>query len=201
MLLKDLESVKKLHRRYRASIYRTRRWFMTRDGRKLYCRLLRPDDSAKLVELYDGLSVESKRRRFHYAADQAPRSQVNEEARRLSSVDNRTLGGAVVAFELAADGTEHFVGVARIMRQPDAPTSDEVEAAIVVRDDYHGQGVAGELLRRMVLLAREMKARIIVAEIEADNLAAIRAFRGLDLPTVSTTSHGETTLRISVPYE
>ncbi len=121
-----------------------------------------------------------------------------EEAERLANVDNRTQGGAVIALEQDADG-EHVVGVARLMRPAGQPDAPDVEAAITVRDDYQGRGMGTELLRRMVLLAKRMQAKTIVAEIEADNYAAVRLFRELNLTTVSTTSHGETTMRMEVP--
>jgi L-amino acid N-acyltransferase YncA len=73
------------------------------------------------------------------------------------------------------------------------------EAAIVIRDDYHGQGLGTELLRRLVLLAKQMKVKQMQAVIEADNASAIRLFRELGLPTKSDTSQGETTLIIEMP--
>lgn len=189
-----------LKRRFHPDVRRVRSRIHTRDGRSLRCRLMNPHDAPLLIDLFDSLSVESKRRRFHYAVDLTPRALVLEEAERLSAVDNRTTAGAVVALE-NDEGRDRIIGVARLMRPPSEPESPDAEAAIVVRDDYQGQGVGKELLRRMVLLAKAMHVRTIVAEIEADNHSAIMAFRKLGLPTTSTTTHAETTLRISVPYD
>lgn len=190
--------VKQNHDRFRQDIRRIRKWFFTRDGRKLYSRLMLPTDTELLIDLFSRLSPETKRRRFHYPVDLVEPDLLLDAARHLADVDNRTRGGAVVALEESPEG-QRIVGVARLMRDENAPDSPDVEAAIVVRDDYHGQGVASELLRRMVLLARHMQATTIVAEIEADNYPAIKLFRELDLPTETTTSHGETTMRIAVP--
>jgi len=170
----------------------------TRDGTALKCRLMSPADAPLLVDLYNRLSPESRRRRFHYPLDIVDERKLAEESQRLANVDNRTQGGAVVAIEQAADG-EHIVAVARLMRPAGEPDAPEVEAAITVRDDYQGRGLGTELLRRMVLLAKRMHAEIIVAEIEADNYAAVRLFRELNLVTVATTTHGETTMRMEVP--
>lgn len=171
---------------------------VTRDGKRISCRLMQPTDAPLLVELFHRLSPESRRRRFHYPVDVIEDEKMLEVARRLADVDNRTLRGAVAAVEDEADG-EQIVGVARLMRPMGQPDSPEVEAAITVRDDYHGRGVGTELLRRMVLLAKRMQAKYIVAEIEADNYAAVRLFRELNLITISTTTHGETTMRMEVP--
>ncbi len=170
----------------------------TRDGAQLTCRLMNRADAPLLVDLYNRLSPESKRRRFHYPIDMVDERKLSEESQRLANVDNRTHGGAVIALEETVDG-EHIVAVARLMRPAGQPDAPEVEAAITVRDDYQGRGLGTELLRRMVLLAKRMHAQTIVAEIEADNYAAVRLFRELNLVTVATTTHGETTMRMEVP--
>lgn len=180
------------------SLTRFPTFFHTRDGRRLYVRLIQESDTALLMDLFERLSPESRRRRFHTAVDHLPRALIEAEADRLADVDNHTIGGAVLALE-RVDDVERIVGVVRLMRPADDLLAPDVEAGIVVRDDYHGQGVAKVLLRCMVLLAQRMNAETIVAEIEADNHPAIRAFRSLALPTTSSTSHGETVLRIAVP--
>ncbi len=170
----------------------------TRDGERLNCRLMLPTDAPLLVDLFQRLSPESRRRRFHYPADVIEYSALLEMATKLAAVDNRTQNGAVVVLENADDG-EHIVGVARLMRPTGEPASPEAEAAITVRDDYHGRGLGTELLRRMILLAKRMQVKVVVAEIEADNYVALRLFRELNLVTESQTSHAETTMRIEVP--
>lgn len=185
-------------RRWPSDLRRLRPSFVTTDGRKLHMRLIQPSDSPLLVDLFYSLSPQSRRRRFHYAVEHATPEMVLAEAERLADVDNLTTGGAILATERGGQG-ERIVGVVRLMRSPQTSDSPEAEAAIVVRDDYHGSGVGKELLYRMVLLARRMKVKTMIADIEADNYAALRAFRGIGLPTESDTSHGETRLYITVP--
>jgi RimJ/RimL family protein N-acetyltransferase len=117
----------------------------------------------------------------------------------MADVDNRTLGGALLALARDDQGCEQAVGVARLARQPAQPDSPEAEAAVVVRDDFQGRGVGSELLRRLVLLAKQMGVRTLIAEIEADNEIAIRAFRALNLPTETTIRSAEVAMRIEVP--
>ena len=62
-----------------------------------------------------------------------------------------------------------------------------------------GQGGGSELLRWMVLLAKEMKIRTVVATFHADNESAIRLFRELNLPSSLSIHHGETEMRIQMP--
>lgn len=185
-------------KRYRGSIDRVRKWFRIRNGKTLGCRLLTPADAPLLVEFYYSLSDESLMRRFHQGKRVVSPGEIRSRAEHMSDVDNLTTGGAVIAVEKGTRG-ERVVGVARLMRDETAPDSPEAEAAIVVRDDYHGQGVGSELLRRLVLLARKMNVRVMIANIEATNYDALRLFRGLDLPTTSETSRGETVLSIQMP--
>lgn len=187
-----------VNRRYKANIDRVRRWFRTRNGKMLASRLLTPADAPLLVDFFYMLSEESLMRRFHQGKRVVPPSEIRSTAERLANVDNLTTGGAVLALERGTWG-ERIVGVARLMRDEETPASAGAEAAIVVRDDYHGQGVGSELLRRLVLLARKMGVRTMIANIEATNHGALRLFRALDLPTTSETSRGETVLRIQMP--
>jgi RimJ/RimL family protein N-acetyltransferase len=173
--------------------------FMTRDGYRLQVRLISAADAPRLLELFERLSPETRRRRFHYDPDRLPDKQKQGLARHMADVDNHTQEGAVLAIDVDPSGREQIVGVARLARPAKQPESPIAEAAIVVRDDFQGRGVATELLWRMVLLAKQMKVQTILAQIEADNTAAIRVFRELDLPSTVTTHHGDTDMYISVP--
>lgn len=183
-------------RRYAASIHRVRPWFKTTDGVRVNSRLIRAADGPALVEFYRRMSPESRRRRFHMYGDNFTDEVIRERAAFLAGVKNDRERGAVMA-TVEEEGIERVIGVARLARL--SPESDIVEAAVVVRDDFQRRGVARELLRRLVLLAKHMEAKTILAIIQADNVAAIRAFRGLDLPTETDVRRGEMEMYISVP--
>ena len=196
--IRSPQPIPRTNRRYDASIDRVPKRFRTRSGKMLGSRLLTPADTPLLVEFFHELSIESRMSRFKQINREVSPEEIRTTAQRLANVDNLTTGGAVLALERGVWG-ERLVGVARLMREGKTPNSPEAEAAIVVRDDYHGQGVGSELLRRLVLLARKMGMRTMVANIETSNQSAIRLFRALELPTTSNTSRGETTLYIQMP--
>jgi acetyltransferase len=123
---------------------------------------------------------------------------VQQRSRELADVDNKTLSGAVIATYKDAQG-EHIVGSVRLARDPSTPDSPEAEAAIVVRDDFQGHGVGTELMRRLVLLAKQMNVKTIVAVFQPDNEDAIRIFREVNLPYTTSVDHGETILRLQLP--
>jgi ribosomal protein S18 acetylase RimI-like enzyme len=185
--------------RYDQTLDAVPRTFKTRDGRVLYVRLIRASDSPLLLEFFERLSSETRRRRFHVDADHVPEERKREIAQQLADVDNLTCGGAVLAIDVLEDGTEHIVGVGRLARPEGDDAVPVVEAALVIRDDFQGQGVGTELVFRMVLLAKQMQAQMISAVFQPNNDVAIRLFRRLNLPTKISASHGETTMTISVP--
>lgn len=173
--------------------------FKTRDGHLLHTRLIRASDAPELLAFFERLSSRTRRRRFHTDADRLSPERKREIAEELARVDNRTSGGAVLAIDREDDGIEHIVGVARLARPYGMEDSAVVEAAIVVQDDFQGRGVGTELLFRLVLLAKQMQAEIMLAEFEPTNQAAIRLFREVNLPTEISASQGETSIRIKLP--
>ncbi|MCB0044975.1 MAG: N-acetyltransferase [Caldilineaceae bacterium] len=185
--------------RYQQAINQVRGWFRTRSGRVVTARLIQPEDADALEEFFYRLSPESRRRRFHQNMENIDATLMRTTLSSFAGVDNRTQGGAVIAQAEDPDGRRRIVGVARLGRPANRPTSPMAEAAIVIRDDYQGEGVGTELLRRLVLLAKQMEIKTMAAIIEGDNEAAIRLFRELGLPTEIEHSAGETTLLIEMP--
>jgi RimJ/RimL family protein N-acetyltransferase len=186
--------------RYKTTLKNVSRRFTTRSGAKLTLRPMQPSDAPLLVEFFHFLSPETRRRRFHIGVENVSAELIRQRSRELADVDNKTVTGAVVAV-YEDDRGEHIVGSVRLARDPATPGSPEAEAAIVVRDDFQGQGVGTELMRRLVLLAKQMRVTTIVAVFQPDNEDAIRIFREMNLPYTTAIDHGETIMKLQVPPE
>src|SRR4051794_2759251 len=169
-------------------------WFLSKDGYWLYARLIQPEDQPRLVSLFDLLSSEARRRRFHANVDHLPPEVIDRRAYNFATVDNLQTGGAVVAIDYRGAG-QKVVGVVRL----GAPHAGVAEVAVVVRDDFQGRGVGRSLMQRLPSLARRMDVHTVIAIVEADNLPALRLFRRLHFPYTSITSRAETELRIEIP--
>ncbi|WP_405814784.1 GNAT family N-acetyltransferase [Streptomyces sp. NBC_01390] len=59
---------------------------------------------------------------------------------------------------------------------------DETEIALLVEDEWQRRGVGGELLRRLVSMAREANCEHVYAVTQSSNTGMVAAMRGLGLP-------------------
>ena len=171
--------------------------FTTSRGAPVHCRLIRPDDAQALIDLFAHLSPQSRRRRFNASLDNIEPDRLAQEARQLAAVDNRAAGGAWLAFVDSPSGPT-LVAVARLGRFPHAPRSPSAEAALVVRDDFQGQGIGATLMVLLALLARRMDVKVLTASVQADNEPLFALLRHLHLPLKRRTTQEETTITISV---
>lgn len=171
--------------------------FTALNGRTVYTRTIRPDDDDLLLDLFARLSPETRWRRFHSHVENLDPERLNQAAKDLAAVDNRTQGGAVLALVPGPDG-EQLIGVARLARMPNEPTSPEAETAIVVQDDWQRQGIGTALLERLTVLARSMGLDVLVATIQADNDRMLEVLRWLNLPMHEQISHGELEIRLDI---
>ena len=140
-----------------------------RTGRDVRIRQIRPSDAHALKLAYARLSPRSKYQRFL-----APKPQLSTaDTRYLTEVDGEHHYALVAT---PADEPELIIGVGRYVRLSDDPLT--AEFAIVVGDEFQGEGLATELLERLAAAAREGGVERFTATMLADNRPAHR----LDAP-------------------
>jgi RimJ/RimL family protein N-acetyltransferase len=136
-----------------------------RDGTKVTVRPIRAGDKPLLEDGLARLSAETIRRRFLAAK---PRLSA-AELRYLTEVD----GHDHIAFVAVLDADPgRMVAVARSVRL--AGTPDTAEMAIVVGDEWQGQGLGSALAERLAEAAREAGIRRLAAVMLAENEPARR---------------------------
>ncbi|NJN15228.1 MAG: GNAT family N-acetyltransferase [Oscillochloris sp.] len=150
----------------------------TRSGRRLMVRKLRSDDTERLVQLFYALSSESRYRRFFAPLDHVDPQMVHREARRLARIDPEC-EAALAAVEQTPDG-EAIVAVARYKQLEES--AEGAEASIVVRDDYQGDGVGGQLFDLLVQMALTTGMRHLILLTHADNQGLIGLVRRTGMP-------------------
>jgi GNAT superfamily N-acetyltransferase len=167
---------------------------MTRKGRAVHIRNIQPSDTALLVDLFKRLSAETIRRRFFAAPPSLPDEVIRERAVQMADLDAHTQAARVAVVD--EDGHERIVGVARLACDADDHTVAEI--ALVVRDDYQGEGLGRALFEDLEQLARSRGLRCLSALVQAENTTMRRLLQSAGLPITSETTRGETMLRIAL---
>ena len=166
----------------------------TRRGRGVSIRHIEPQDATLLVDLFHRLSPETRRLRFFAPRNNVPDEIVWREARAGANID--PLVEAALIATLPEEGQERAVGVARMVRSPDEPATAEV--ALVVRDDFQGEGLGALLFDLLLQVALVQGIRRLVAITLAENGAMRQLVRKAGLPFTSQTRLGETTMIIEL---
>jgi acetyltransferase len=165
------------------------REFITRDGQRLQLRRVAPGDTALLVDLVLRLSPHARRSRYlasrHFSLDDAWR-----EAERIGRGHT---GERITVLAVAQrPGGDEVIAVAELVPDFHEPTIGHL--AVVVRDDYQGQGIGTAVVRQLLSLAREDGVALIRADLLAENHAARRLLDKLGLNYAVQTAYGETTV-------
>jgi RimJ/RimL family protein N-acetyltransferase len=134
------------------------------DSRVIVIRPIAPDDQDRLRAAHARLSPLTRYRRFMSAKPYLS----SADAMYLSVIDGCDHYALVATFT-AQDGEEAIIGVARFVRSPEDP--QVAEFALVVDDEWQGQGVGRELLGRLADAAVTRGVERFVATVLADNLA------------------------------
>jgi acetyltransferase len=170
----------------------------SRRGREITIRHIRPNDDALLVDLFHHLSEQTRRLRFFSPLPDLPDTIVWREAKRLADIDP-VHAAALIATINNSDShsdREQAIGVARLAVDP----HDEsiAEPAIVLRDDYQGEGIGSVLFDILVQVAMVRGLKRLRALSLYENAAVNRLIHKLGLPVETHTSHGEMTSLIMI---
>jgi acetyltransferase len=149
-----------------------------KDGHRLKLRPIRPQDEPELIAMGQRCTPEDIRLRFFGSMKSMPHGL----AARLSQIDyDREM--ALLAIEPAAAGApEEIVGVVRLFADPDNLSA---EYAILVRSDFHGQGLGHALMAEMLAYARAKGLSTVFGEVLAENRRMLDVAHGLGAKVVA----------------
>jgi acetyltransferase len=134
------------------------------DGTYITIRPIRPEDAETEREFVDALSERSRYLRFMYSLKNITMQMVS----RFTQIDyDREM--ALIAL-VDTDGRERQIAVARYVANPDGRSC---EFAIVVADDWHNKGIATELLRRLIDIARDRRLEEMIGIVLRENKGMI----------------------------
>jgi RimJ/RimL family protein N-acetyltransferase len=139
-------------------------WKSTKTGLRIFLRPVKISDEPLLKEFFYSLSDKSLYRRFASARRDMPHSRLQE----FVSVDFSH--DMVIVALLSHDERETVIGLAQYSIND---RDHNAELALVVRDDYQGQGVGKVLHSYMSYLAKRSGLVGFTAEVLEDNLPAL----------------------------
>lgn len=140
-----------------------------RDGESLVVRAIRPDDKARLVDLFQRMSPRSIRHRFMAAKT----GLTPGELEYLTEIDFRS--HVALAAISRKGGGERIAGVGRYI-WTDGQGARPAEAAFAVADADQGRGIGTILLEHLATIAARGGVDWFQADVEADNAAMMEVF-------------------------
>jgi acetyltransferase len=154
------------------------------DGQVATIRAIRPEDAALEREFVHRLSEQSRFLRFMFGLQDLTPAMLSK----FTQIDYDRELALIVVFPGDAPGSERQIGVARYITLPDEETC---EFAIVVSDEWQGKGVARQLFRRLIEVARERRLRVMTGITLRENTRMIDLARSLGFSTRADTDEPE----------
>ena len=149
-------------------------WTM-KDGTQVTIRPIRPEDEPLMVKFHGTLSDRTVYLRYFSSLSLAMRT-AHERLGRICFSDYEREMVLVAEYKDPETGELHILAVGRLNK---LQADKEAEVAVVVSDQCQRQGLATELIRRLIQIARDKKLCRLVAEMLRDNLAIQTIFRKL----------------------
>jgi len=169
-------------RQYRADV-------VLRDGGSIHVRAIRPDDRARLLAHFTGLSPVSVYRRFHGVK----KHLTEEELTHYAELD--FVRRVALVATLRSDGEERIIGVGRF----EVTGGSRAEVAFAVLDAHQGRGIGTALLEHLAVIARERGIAEFEAEVLGENNRMLDVFASSGFTVRRAMAHG--VFHVSFPTE
>ncbi len=148
-----------------------------KNGEAVTIRPIRPEDEPLIATFHEGLSERTVYMRYFRMMKLSQRV-AHERLTRICFIDYDREMTLVAERKDQVSGAPEIIGVARLHK---AHASNEGEFAIIVRDEYQGQGVGSELMRRTIEIARAEKLVRVYADVLAENVDMQRMCAGFGI--------------------
>jgi RimJ/RimL family protein N-acetyltransferase len=163
-----------------------------KSGAAVKVRSVRPDDKKRFSEAFRNLEAGSIRTRFFHHK----KALTDQDLKAATEVDFEKDVALVATTEKG--GTEIIVAGARYSVLDAAAAERGAEVAFTVEEDYQGQGLAGALLRHLIIIARGKGLSRFEAEVLPENKAMLNVFARSGLPMKQSVSDGTAHISLSL---
>jgi len=154
---------------YFATEYEMQETFKAKDGAlEVQFRLIRPDDTDRIKELFYGLSEESIYFRFLTPLKSLQRQTLQD----FYNVDQSRDISVVAVVKSDVEGeTECIIGAGRYLLDR---STNKAEFALLVKDEYQGIGIGTFLLNHLMRIAKSKGVEAFIAFVHPQNQPMIR---------------------------
>ena len=149
-------------------------WTM-KDGRKVIIRPIRAEDEPLVVHFHETLSDRSVYLRYLSPMMLSQRVTHERMARICHNDYDREI--ALVVEGESKDGERQIFAIGRMSKLHGE--DNEARVTMLVSDQFQGQGIGGELLRRFIHIGRAEKIKRLLATISPENIAMRKLCEGL----------------------
>jgi RimJ/RimL family protein N-acetyltransferase len=164
----------------------------TKTGMDILLRPVRINDEGLIKDLFYSLSDQSLKRRF-----MSPRRDVPHKIRQeFVAIDFSQK--MVVLATIEKGGKEIVVGMGQYIIDTLTHTA---EVAFTVKEDYHGQGIATEILKYLTILAKNEGLQGFTAEVLFENRPMMRVFEKVGFDMKRTIEDGSYSLVLNFAAE
>jgi acetyltransferase len=148
-------------------------WKM-KDGTQILIRPIRPEDEPAMIAFHETLSERSVYLRYFHMEKLSERVAHDRLIQKCFIDYDREM--ALVAVRAGAGGAEEILGIGRLSKNVG---TREAEVAVLVTDKVQRQGLGMEIVRRLIVVARDEKLESIEANTLPENIAMRALSAGL----------------------
>ena len=152
-----------------------------KDGTPVIIRPIRPEDEPLMVKFHESLSERSVYFRYFHAAKLSQRI-AHDRLTRVCFLDYDRDIALLAETTGTADGRQ-IIGIGRMSK---AHGRNTAEVAVLIRDQYQRQGLGIELLRRLMVVARDEQLESVHAYILEENIEMQQLMRKVGFTVAPT---------------
>jgi acetyltransferase len=149
-------------------------WTM-KNGQQVIIRPIRAEDEPLMVKFHQGLSDHSIYLRYFQHVKLSART-AHERLARVCFLDYDREIALLAEYHDASTNETRILAIGTLQKM--FPTS-EGEVAVMVSDNYHGQGLGKELIARLVSFARDEQLQAVTATTMTENNGMCAVFKRL----------------------
>ncbi|HMK34617.1 MAG TPA: GNAT family N-acetyltransferase [Desulfomonilaceae bacterium] len=166
-----------------------------KNGTAVLIRPVRANDKNRISEAFRNLETESIYTRFF----QFKKVLTDEELKAATEVDFENVVALVVT--IGEGENEIIIGGGRYVRSDATDQMQSAEVAFTVEEDYHGQGIASFLLRRLASIALQKGVSRFEADVLPENHAMLSVFSHSGFPMKTKLRDGAVHVTLSIIEE